>query len=85
MTDIGSQMAEDGPAGQTGLRRPRQDLHGCQEPGAHRDGRRPLSNREFLIRENARDIAGARTLGLSGAMIDRLALTEKTIEGIARA
>jgi glutamate-5-semialdehyde dehydrogenase len=36
-----------------------------------------------LIRENERDLSAARTQGLSRAMIDRLALTEKTVAAIA--
>ncbi len=43
-----------------------------------------LSNREFLIGENALDVERARQDGLSSAMIDRLALSETTIRGIAR-
>jgi len=42
------------------------------------------AQRELLIRENSRDIARARSLGLSAAMIERLTLTEKTIGGIAQ-
>jgi glutamate-5-semialdehyde dehydrogenase len=37
-----------------------------------------------LIAENAKDLEHAREVGLSAAMIDRLTLTEKTIQGIAR-
>ena len=37
-----------------------------------------------LIAENAKDLEHAREAGLSAAMIDRLTLTEKTIQGIAR-
>jgi glutamate-5-semialdehyde dehydrogenase len=36
-----------------------------------------------LIAENAKDLEHAREAGLSAAMIDRLTLTEKTIQGIA--
>ena len=43
-----------------------------------------LTNREFLIRENSLDVERARQDGLSGAMIDRLTLSETTIRGIAR-
>ncbi|MEN6318383.1 MAG: glutamate-5-semialdehyde dehydrogenase [Syntrophaceae bacterium] len=38
----------------------------------------------MLIGENAKDIEKAKQLGLSTAMIDRLALKESTIEGIAK-
>ncbi|MDP1993514.1 MAG: glutamate-5-semialdehyde dehydrogenase, partial [Syntrophales bacterium] len=84
MTDIGSQMAKMGRQARgasTVLARISTDVKN-RALIAMADAL--LSNREFLIRENAKDIAGARTLGLSEAMIDRLALTEKTIEGIAR-
>ncbi|MCX5841324.1 MAG: glutamate-5-semialdehyde dehydrogenase [Deltaproteobacteria bacterium] len=37
-----------------------------------------------LIAENAKDLEHAREAGLSAAMIDRLTLTEETIQGIAR-
>jgi glutamate-5-semialdehyde dehydrogenase len=43
-----------------------------------------LANREFLIKENTLDVERARQDGLSGAMIDRLTLSETTIRGIAR-
>ena len=43
-----------------------------------------ITGQDLLIRENARDLANARKLGLSPAMIDRLTLTEATIGGIAR-
>jgi len=37
-----------------------------------------------LIKENAKDLEKARQMGLSAALIDRLALKESTIEGIAK-
>ncbi len=43
-----------------------------------------IAKQDLLIRANSRDLAAARDLGLSPAMIDRLALTETTIGGIAR-
>ncbi len=43
-----------------------------------------VRNGDRLIRENEKDLSLARDMGLSGAMIDRLTLTEKTIAGIAR-
>jgi glutamate-5-semialdehyde dehydrogenase len=43
-----------------------------------------LSNREFLIGENALDLERARQEGLSGALIDRLTLSETTVRGIAK-
>jgi glutamate-5-semialdehyde dehydrogenase len=39
---------------------------------------------DVLMRENARDLEKAKQVGLSEAMIDRLALTKNTIEGIAK-
>jgi len=38
---------------------------------------------ESIMKENARDLAYAREQGLSGAMIDRLTLTEASIRGMA--
>lgn len=43
-----------------------------------------LRDGALLIRENEKDLASARDLGLSQAMIDRLTLTEATIAGIAK-
>ena len=38
---------------------------------------------DWLIKENERDMEAARARGLSGAMLDRLLLTEERIEGMA--
>jgi len=38
----------------------------------------------YLISENEKDLAAARESGLSGAMIDRLALNSERIDGMAR-
>ena len=43
-----------------------------------------IGQASYLIAENAKDLEHARESGLSAAMIDRLTLTEKTIQGIAR-
>ena len=40
--------------------------------------------RDFLLSENKRDVTHAREKGLSAAMIDRLTLTEATIDSMAR-
>ncbi|HVN71572.1 MAG TPA: glutamate-5-semialdehyde dehydrogenase, partial [Desulfomonilia bacterium] len=40
---------------------------------------------EFLKKENAKDLDEAFKTGLSSAMIDRLTLSDKTIEGMAKA
>jgi glutamate-5-semialdehyde dehydrogenase len=40
---------------------------------------------EFLKKENAKDLEQARKTGLSSAMVDRLTLSDKVIEGMARA
>ncbi len=40
---------------------------------------------EFLRKENAKDLEQAAKTGLSGAMIDRLTLSDNVIEGMARA
>lgn len=39
--------------------------------------------KEYLIKENALDIQNAKAKGMSDAFIDRLALTDKVIEGMA--
>lgn len=43
-----------------------------------------IANGERLLMENALDVAHAREMGLTPAMIDRLSLKETTIAGIAR-
>ena len=42
-----------------------------------------VAHAAFLIQENSRDLAAARETALSRAMIDRLALTQTTVESIA--
>lgn len=42
-----------------------------------------LSSKDEIIKENARDIENAKINGMTEAMIDRLTLTEKRIEGMA--
>jgi len=42
-----------------------------------------VTNSSFLKEENAKDLDAAREKGLSSAMIDRLTLTDATIEGMA--
>ncbi|MBC8176510.1 MAG: glutamate-5-semialdehyde dehydrogenase, partial [Deltaproteobacteria bacterium] len=42
-----------------------------------------LANQEEIIKENQKDLAGAREAGLSPAMIDRLTLNENVIRGMA--
>jgi glutamate-5-semialdehyde dehydrogenase len=41
-------------------------------------------NTEFLLSENSKDLQYAREKGISSAMMDRLTLTEATIEGMAK-
>lgn len=42
-----------------------------------------LSNKDEIIKQNARDIENAKANGMSEAMIDRLTLTESRIDGMA--
>jgi glutamate-5-semialdehyde dehydrogenase len=42
-----------------------------------------IANSEFLAEENAKDLNAARAKGISGAMVDRLALTEARIKSMA--
>ncbi len=44
-----------------------------------------LAQKERIISENEKDLKAAQEKGLSSAMIDRLALNDKRIEGIAKA
>lgn len=43
-----------------------------------------LENTDYILGENAKDIANARDNGISEAMIDRLLLTRRRIEAIAK-
>ncbi|MCE5262518.1 MAG: glutamate-5-semialdehyde dehydrogenase [Deltaproteobacteria bacterium] len=43
-----------------------------------------VRNSDLLIRENEKDLAHAREIGLSAAMIDRLTVKESTITGISQ-
>lgn len=43
------------------------------------------ASREVILRENARDVAAAKAAGQTQALIDRLTLDEKRLEGIAAA
>jgi glutamate-5-semialdehyde dehydrogenase len=43
-----------------------------------------LGNRDFLLAENAKDVAHAKKTGISGAMLDRLTLQQSTIEQMAK-
>ncbi len=43
-----------------------------------------ILHRDFILSENIRDLAGAREKGLSAAMVDRLTVTESTIEAMAQ-
>ena len=84
MTEIGLQMAEMGRQARqasTILARSSTDVKN-RALIAMADAL--LANREFLVRENTLDVERARKGGLSGAMIDRLILSETTIRGIAR-
>jgi glutamate-5-semialdehyde dehydrogenase len=42
-----------------------------------------LKNQATLLTENAKDVAAAHERGLEAALVDRLTLTEKTIQGMA--
>ncbi|MBI5429279.1 MAG: glutamate-5-semialdehyde dehydrogenase [Nitrosomonadales bacterium] len=42
-----------------------------------------MLNSAKLLAENARDVTAAKTSGLDGASIDRLTMTEKTVQGMA--
>lgn len=43
-----------------------------------------IKNTDFILQENQKDIAAAKAKGLSGALIDRLMLSEERIKGIAK-
>jgi glutamate-5-semialdehyde dehydrogenase len=84
MTEIGLQMAGIGRRARqasTLLARTSTDLKNralCAMADAL------TAKQDLLIQANSRDLARARELGLSAAMIDRLTLTEASIGGIAR-
>ncbi|MBN1475088.1 MAG: glutamate-5-semialdehyde dehydrogenase [Syntrophaceae bacterium] len=43
-----------------------------------------LAKSNFLVKENAKDVAAAKKAGLTAAMIDRLTLKKETIDSMAR-
>ncbi len=51
----------------------------------HRIADNILQNREFLQKENEKDLAAGREAGLSAALLDRLTLTDNRIEAMAGA
>ena len=44
-----------------------------------------LNHKEEILKENKKDLAEARQLGLSASLIDRLTLSEKSLEGLSKA
>jgi len=73
-------MAKDAKEASRGLRRlERAQKDHCLELMA----KKLLDRREEIIRENQKDVAGAREAGLSPAMIDRLTLNDHVIRGMA--
>ncbi len=73
-------MAKDAREASRGLRRlERGQKDHCLELMA----KKLLDRQEEIIKENRKDLAGAREAGLSPAMIDRLTLNEHVIRGMA--
>lgn len=73
-------MAKDAREASRGLRRSeRAQKDHCLELMA----KKLLDHREEIIKENQKDLAGAREAGLSPAMIDRLTLNDHVIRGMA--
>lgn len=73
-------MAKDAREASRGLRRlERAQKDHCLELMA----KKLLDHREEIIKENQKDLAGAREAGLSPAMIDRLTLNDHVIRGMA--
>jgi len=73
-------MAKDAKEASRGLRRlERAQKDHCLKLMA----RKLLDRQEEIIKENRKDVAGAREAGLSPAMIDRLTLDEHVIRGMA--
>lgn len=73
-------MAKDAREASRGLRRlERAQKDHCLE----RMAKKLLDHQEEIIKENQKDLAGAREAGLSPAMIDRLTLNDHVIRGMA--
>ncbi len=73
-------MAKDAREASRGLRRlERAQKDHCLKLMA----KKLLDHREEIIKDNQKDLAGAREAGLSPAMIDRLTLNEHVIRGMA--
>ena len=84
MTEIASQMAEMGRQARRASAVLARTSSALKNQALIAMADALVRNGDLLIRENGKDLAHARGIGLSQSMIDRLTLTETTIGGIAR-
>jgi len=84
MTEIASQMAEMGRQARRASAVLARTSSALKNQALIAMADALVRNGDLLIRENGKDLAHARGIGLSQAMIDRLTLTETIIGGIAR-
>ena len=73
-------MAKDAKEASRGMRRLER---GQKDDALKLMAKKLLDRQEEIIKENRKDVAGAREAGLSPAMIDRLTLNEHVIRGMA--
>jgi hypothetical protein len=74
---------KNGSRRQTGRRRDQPLRNGSKEPGPDEHGRPVGAAGGNDFQENRKDLKRAGEAGLSGAMVDRLTVTDKTIAAMA--
>ncbi len=83
MSTIKHYMQSIGQAARVASRQMAQADTAAKNRALHAIATAILSNSTTLITENAKDVAAAKANGLDAASVDRLTLTEKTIQGMA--
>ncbi|MEQ1590087.1 MAG: glutamate-5-semialdehyde dehydrogenase [Gallionella sp.] len=83
MKDIKQYMQSIGQAARVASRQMAQADTAAKNRALHAIASAILNSRTTLIAENAKDVAAAKANGLDAASVDRLTLTEKTIQGMA--
>ncbi|MEQ1525170.1 MAG: glutamate-5-semialdehyde dehydrogenase [Gallionella sp.] len=83
MQNVKDYMQSIGQAARVASRQMAQADTAAKNRALHAIATAILNNSATLITENAKDVAAAKANGLDAASVDRLTLTEKTIQGMA--
>jgi glutamate-5-semialdehyde dehydrogenase len=83
MQNVKNYMQSIGQAARTAARSMAQADTAVKNRALHAIASAIQNNSAVLIAENAKDVAAAKANGLDAASVDRLTLTEKTIQGMA--